>query len=222
MGSFFAEACAETMVAGILALYRCLPELMEAKKEHQWIKDKIRFKVDLLSKKEVMILGAGNIGMALKKILTGFGCSVKLAAQTNPKADFHGFEEVLEALSTTDIVINTLPGAAENYVSAEFINSMKNGSIYSSVGRGNTTDENALVQALKSERIAGAILDVTREEPLSEVSELWKFENVILTQHTAGGMEGENEGKVKAFISNMNRYLQKLPIENQIKLSRGY
>jgi glyoxylate/hydroxypyruvate reductase len=222
MGSFFAESCAETMLAGILALYRCLPELIEAKQDREWIKDKVRYKVGILSSKQVMILGAGNIGMALKQMLQGFGCSIKLAAQTNPKADFHSFEEVLDALSDTDVVINTLPGAADNYVSSDFIDAMKVGSIYGSVGRGNTTDEKALIAALQAGKISGAVLDVTKGEPLPVDNPLWTLDHVILTQHSAGGREGENEGKVTAFISNLNNFLKGLRIENQVDLRRGY
>jgi glyoxylate/hydroxypyruvate reductase len=222
MGAFFAQACAETMVAGILALYRHLPELILSRKDHRWIRDEIRLRVDLLGSKEVIILGAGNIGKSLKQILEGFGCSVKFSARTNPVADFHSIEEVYKALPKADVVINTLPGAAENYVTSAFFDAMKKGSIYASVGRGSTTDEDALIFALKSNRLAGAVLDVTKDEPLHNDNPLWGLDNVILTQHTGGGREGENSGKVKEFLSNLNKFLEGKQIENLVDLSKGY
>jgi len=222
MGDFFAQPCAETMVGGILAFYRNIHLLVRKQDKKEWLGSKIRTSLDLLGNKKVIILGSGSIGQAIKQMLLGFGCQVKMTARKNPNADIHSFEELLEVLPDTDLVINTLPGNLNKYVSAEFIQAMKPGSLYASVGRGSTTDESALIAALQTGKLAGAVLDVTEQEPLPESSSLWEMENVILTQHTGGGYIEENEGKVKKFMVNLNQLLNKEAIESQINLSQGY
>jgi len=222
MGDFYAQPCAETMVGGILAFYRSLPLLVRYQDQKKWVGNKIRPNLNLLGHKKVMILGAGSIGKSAKQMLLGFGSEVKMTARRNPEADMHSLDEILAALPETDVVINTLPGGLEKYVSAEFIQAMKPGSLYASVGRGKTTDEQALITALQQGKLAGAVLDVTEQEPLPETSPLWEMENVILTQHTGGGYWAEDEGKVKKFLSNLTRFLQKKEIESQVNLTQGY
>ena len=222
MGDFFARPCAETMVGGILAFYRYIHVLVRRQDRKEWLGSKIRLQLDLLGNKKAIILGAGSIGQAVRQMLVGFGTQVKMTARRNPNADIHSFEALLEALPETDLVINTLPGGLEKYVSEKFIQAMKPGSLYASVGRGSTTDEKALVAALQTGRLAGAVLDVTEQEPLPTSSPLWDMENVILTQHTGGGYMAETEGKVQQLVRNVNRLLQGEEIENRINLSQGY
>ena len=222
MGDFFARPCAETMVGGILAFYRGIPELVKRQTTKEWRGNQIRPNLDLLGNKKVMILGAGTIGTACKQMLTGFGCAVKTTARQNPEADIHLFEEILKILPETDVVVNTLPGAAEKYVSREFLQAMKPGSLYASVGRGSTTDEQALLEVLQSGKLAGAVLDVTEQEPLPESSPLWEMENVLLTQHTGGGYLAEEEGKIRQFLKNFTSFRQGETILDQVNLAQGY
>lgn len=222
MGDFFARPCAETMVGGLLAFYRGIPKLVKAQMQNQWQNKQIRTNLDLLGTKKVVILGAGSIGQATKQMLSGFGCQVKMTARRNPAADIHSYEELLKILPETDVVINTLPGGAEKYVSEQFLQAIQPGSVYASVGRGSTTDESALITALQAGKLAGAILDVTEQEPLPETSPLWEMNNVILTQHTGGGYLLEEEGKVKQFLINVNRYRNGEEIQNLVNLNRGY
>jgi glyoxylate/hydroxypyruvate reductase len=121
-----------------------------------------------------------------------------------------------------DVVINTLPGSAHQYVNSSFIEAMKHGGIYASVGRGNTTDESALLTALNEGKIAGAILDVTETEPLPIASELWEMEQVLLTQHSGGGDQYEAFGKAEFFIANVKRFINGEQPLHLVSLSKGY
>lgn len=222
MGTFYAKRCSETIVTGLFAFYRGIPTLVRLQQEKKWLGAKIRQELHAIADKNIVILGAGAIGLAARDMLTGFGCSIKLVARKNPAASIHSFEELLTILPQTDAVINTLPGSAENYVNETFINAMKAGSVYANVGRGNTTDENALIEALSSGRISGAILDVTAIEPLPTESKLWEMDQVILTQHSGGGDQYELEGKVNHFIKNVNKFIAGEEPEDLIDLKRGY
>lgn len=222
MGTFYAKRCAETIVSGVIGFYRGLHVLIRLQTEKKWVGAKIRQDLQAIAAKKVIILGAGAIALAAKEMLNGFGCDITLVARSNPKATIHTFEEVLKVLPQADAVINTLPGSAEKYVNENFIKAMKKGSIYANVGRGNTTDENALINALKTGKIAGAILDVTATEPLPEQSELWEMEQVILTQHSGGGDQHEVDGKVAHFIKNINKFQSNEQAEDVIALNKGY
>ncbi|RDC64525.1 D-2-hydroxyacid dehydrogenase [Adhaeribacter pallidiroseus] len=222
MGDFFARPCAETMVGGILAFYRGIPELVKRQTTKEWRGNQIRPQLDLLGTKKVMVLGAGTIGMACKQMLKGFGCEVKTTARRNPEADIHSFEEILKNLPYTDVVVNTLPGAADKFVKEEFLQAMKPGSLYASVGRGSTTDEQALLVALQAGKLAGAVLDVTEQEPLPASSPFWEMENVLLTQHTGGGYFAEEAGKINQFLKNFTLFRNGEPITDQVNLAQGY
>ncbi len=222
MGDFFAWPCAETIMAGILALYRRIDELAVLQRQQKWIGVPLRYTMNTLHKQRVVILGAGTIGQAVRSILTGFECDIKLMARTNPDAQIHTREELLTALATTDLLINCLPGTLDKFVDSSVFAAMKPGSVFANVGRGNTADEPALIAALEQGHLSGAVLDVTAQEPLPTENPLWNMPTVILTQHTAGGQRAEDEGKVTQFVRNFTRFAQRDPIENQVTLARGY
>ena len=223
MGDFFAWPCAETVLAGLLALYRRIPELAGFQAERRWVGGAfVRNRAGLLRGKRVVVLGAGAIAQALRQQLGGFGCPVQLLARTSPAAALRSKADLLAALPTADIVINTLPGSADGFFSADLVAALAPGSVYASVGRGNTTDEPALLAALLAGRLGGAVLDVTATEPLPPDSPLWALPNVLLTQHTAGGQPLEDEGKVDAFLGNLAHCQAGEPLENPVDLSRGY
>lgn len=222
LADYFSVPCAETIVAGILAFYRGVDELTWLKAEKRWVGTPIRARLQLLTGKRVVILGAGSIGQSVKKMLSGFDCTLRMAARSHPSADIHSPEELLGVLPNTDLVINCLPGSAKGFFTAQMIDALPAAAVFANVGRGSTVDEAALILALQEKRLAGAILDVTEVEPLPADNPLWNMPNVILTQHTGGGQASEDEGKVAFFVKNFQRFLKKQPLENQIDLSRGY
>lgn len=222
MGDFFAAKCAETMVGGILAFYRNIHRLVQLQAEKKWIGKPLRYEMDLLTGKRVIIFGAGTIARCIKKMLTGFDCEVTFAARKDPDAEIHSREELTARLPEADLVINTLPGVADKYADKTVFAAMKNGALYASVGRGNTTDEKALIHALTSHHLAGAVLDVTEKEPLPAESPLWQMPNVILTQHTAGGHRFEDEFKIDLFVSNVKRFIDGQKPVNLVNIGEGY
>lgn len=222
MGDFFARPCAETIVGGILAFCRGMHTLTKLQLKKDWQGEKVRTGLRLLGDQQAIVLGAGAIGVHVKEMLQGFGCIVRMTARTNPAADIHSHEELMNALPQTTLLINTLPGSAGKYVSANVLNALPPQAIYASVGRGETTDEQALIAALNKGRLAGAVLDVTTEEPLPVNSPLWEMDNVILSQHTGGGKADELTGIARQFINNLQHFLKKEPLENPVELSRGY
>lgn len=222
MGDWFARPCAESIVGGVLALYRGLDTLTLLKQKSEWIGSKLRAELRILYKQNVVILGAGTIGQAVNTILKGLGCHTHMMARTSPDADLHSREDLFNELPNIDLVINTLPGTATHFADQEFFSKMKEHSVYASVGRGSTTDENALIDALNSGHLDGAVLDVTEIEPLPQDSPLWSMPNVVLTQHTGGGHKNEHMGKVDLFLNNIFAIENGGNVVNEVNLIRGY
>ncbi|WP_255636940.1 NAD(P)-dependent oxidoreductase [Dyadobacter sp. NIV53] len=121
MGNWFARPCAETIVGGILTLYRGLDTLIHLKEQTEWIGAKLRSELRILHEQNAVILGAGTIGQSVNAILKGFGCYTHLLARTSPDADLHSREDLFHELPYADLVINTLPGTATHFVNGEFL-----------------------------------------------------------------------------------------------------
>ncbi|REA56863.1 D-2-hydroxyacid dehydrogenase [Dyadobacter luteus] len=222
MGNWFARPCAETIVGGVLALYRGLDSLILLQQKSEWVGAKLRADLRILHGQNAIILGAGTIGQAVNDILKGFGSSTHLHARTSPDATLRSREELFNELPHADLVINTLPGTAVKFADADFFKTIKKGAVYASVGRGSTTDEQALIEALNTGHLDGAVLDVTEVEPLPEDNPLWNMKNVLLTQHTGGGRSDEHLGKVDLFLNNIFAIENGSDIFDQINLGKGY
>ena len=223
MGDFYSWPCAETMLGALLNIYRHLAELAVLQAQRQWAsRALVRNRAALLRGQRVVLLGAGAIAQALRRMLQAFECPVQLLAPHHPEATLRTKADLRAVLPDTDIVINCLPGSAEGFYSADLFEAMRPGSIYGSVGRGNTTDEPALLRLLQAGYLGGAVLDVTAIEPLPADSPLWTLPNVILTQHTGGGQHHEDEGKVDQLLRNLDHLRHGRPLENLVDLSRGY
>ena len=221
---FYSWPCAETAIAGIMALYRKIDRLSILKENRQWVGAPLRNEMSLLRNRTVLVLGAGGIGKVCGQILRGFDCEVTFFARSAPEAKLRTAREVENYIPQADIVINCLPGTEETtgFFNATLINRMKPTAVFANVGRGTTVDEPALVAALQERRIGGAVLDVSWSEPLPEDHPLWACENTILSQHSGGGSMEEFAGRLEIFLSNLKRFQSGLPLENVIDPGRGY
>lgn len=81
---------------------------------------------------------------------------------------------------------------------------------------------NDLVQALKRGWIAGTALDTFEKEPLSQDSELWSMENVLITPHVAGLTPQYFERLTGIFCENLNRFMNNEPLINVVNKNAGY
>ena len=135
----------------------------------------------------VGIIGYGNIGRRLAKLLKGFDCRI-LAYDPFPneeaaKADGVELVALEEILTQSDAISIHVPYTKETHhmINRETLTLMKPTAVIVNTARGNIIDEDALYQALKSGQIAGAGVDVFAAEPLSVESPLLTLENAVLT-----------------------------------------
>lgn len=140
---------------------------------------------NLLSGKKVGIIGFGRIGQKTAELLAAFGCELSYCDTAHVEGCAHLQIKKLdlsELLRTSDIITIHVSGKYEKPLlgQAEFA-MMKEGAWIVNVARGGVVDEEALCDALKEGRVAGAALDVFRKEPYD--GSLRELENVILTPH---------------------------------------
>ena len=225
MQDYYSEPCAETILAGILSLYRAMDKFTLLKERKEWVGHKMRTNLYLLENRSVIILGAGNIAKRMAKLLSGFDCKINFYARTAPGATLRNPEDLIAAIPTADIIIGCLPGTPETVglFTTEMLLSMKREALFCNVGRGNLLeDEQKLVETLQQKMIAGAVLDVTAMEPLPGDHPLWNCPNTILSQHSGGGNVEEFDGIADFFIDNFKLFKSGQPLKNVVELNRGY
>ena len=146
-----------------------------------------------LSARRVGIIGLGNIGKKVARRAAAFDARVQyhdILRLTEAEEDALGVRFVLlnELLRTSDIVTLHVPlnDSTRGMIGARELSQMKSGAILVNTCRGPVVDENALYEALKGKRLAGAGLDVLVEEPPAKNHPLFTLPNVTLTPHSAG------------------------------------
>jgi len=178
----------EAALASMLALSRDLPGFVRAQDQHQWK----RWPAKLLQGKTVGILGIGVIAEALAPKCKAMGMTV-VGITSSPRqvAGFdrvHPVGELLQVLPGVDhfVLLTPYSAATHHMIDAKVFAAMKPGAYLVNLARGGVVDEDALVEALHSKKIAGAALDVFNQEPLPSDNPLWTFPNVIITTHQGG------------------------------------
>jgi phosphoglycerate dehydrogenase-like enzyme len=213
----------------ILAWNRGFPEAFAAQKRHEWLNTEDRF-IRVLPGKTMLILGFGAIGGQIARTALAFGMTVIGLRRTLAKGSvvqgvrLESAEKLRDLLPQADYVVNLLPATPETrhiFGGAEFCR-MKPEALYINAGRGASTDEAALIKALESKQIAGALLDVTEQEPLPAASPLWDMDNVILTSHYAGRHPEYGRLALEAALENLGRYVRGEALKNLVDKNRGY
>ena len=178
----------EAALASMLALSRDLPGFVRAQDEHQWK----RWPAKLLQGKTVGILGIGVIAEALAPKCKALGMTV-VGITSSPRkvAGFdrvHPVGELLQVLAGVDhfVLLTPYSAATHQMIDAKVFAAMKPTAYLVNLARGGVVDEDALIEALRSKKIAGAALDVFNQEPLPPDNPLWTFPNVIITTHQGG------------------------------------
>jgi len=200
----------ELAILQMLALNRKFPAIVRNQDRHIWDSRP----VPLLYQKKVGILGVGVIGKEIARKCKAFEMTVYGITHRKRKIDWvdysYGPQELIQVLREVDYFINVVPFTPEtrNMIGAEEFAAMKPGAFFINIGRGETVDEEALIQALKTERIAGAALDVFCQEPLPEDHPFWEMNNVIITPHVGGKSNIYADQALPIFEENLRRYLQ--------------
>jgi len=190
-----------------------------------WLDFYLTFRTSELDGKKVGLLGFGNIGKRVSKLYQAFGAEVgaydPFITDENVYRQFNVKMESLDAiLQKSDVVSLHMNVSSENkgFLDAERISQMKPSAFLINSARAVLVDHDALYQALKDHKIAGAAIDVFYNEPSTTLNEpLLSLDNVFATPHMAGtteeviknhsqiinaGIEDLLQGKTPQFVLN--------------------
>lgn len=220
----FDVAIAEWVAGMIIAISKDFPRSWDAQSHKKWK----FFAGRTVRGTSAAVIGAGGIGRAAADMLTRLGISVTVLASTGRSDEqfgaIHAWSADHEAVTKADWVIAALPGAPKTsgMLDASTFESMSKTAVFMNVGRGDTVNEDDLQEALRTGSIAGAALDVVRNEPLDESSAWWNTPNVVLTPHNSGDVGNTSASLIELFLDNLARYEDGRPLRNVVDKQRGF
>ena len=221
------QAIAEYAVAGLLMFAKGLGSARQH--EHRLSERPMG-----LADRTVLILGAGGIGRAAAGLCAGLGLrvvGVRSDSRAEPGDADSGFAALVGPNALADvaaeadflIVACQWTPATTGLVDARLLAALRPGAVLVNVARGEIVDEQALVAALDSGQLRGALLDVYSgefEHPAPQA--LAQHPKVLLTPHTSGMTDRPAHRSLDVFVANLERYLAGRPLQNLIDWQRGY
>ena len=205
-----ASNVAEHAVGGLLSLTRGLFEARSRQRNHEWR----AFQVDELAGSTVTVVGMGAIGSGICRRLQGFDVEV-VGVRHSPEKDgpadeIVGYDGLADALSQSAAVLLACPltEGTEHLLDREAFKTLPPDAVVVNVARGGVIDTDALVAALRTNKIGGAALDVTDPEPLPPGHPLWDFGNVLITPHNAGHTPEYYERLADILAENVERAME--------------
>jgi phosphoglycerate dehydrogenase-like enzyme len=188
-----------------------------------------------LAGKTIGLLGFGHIGKAIAQRAKAFDMTVHVANRS-AVADSALVDRsfLLTGLSTfwgtADVIVVSLPLTPETtgLVGAEAFSAMKRSAVVINVGRGPTVDERSLFEALKSQRIAGAVIDTWYNYPSPAVPRVYPsslpfhtLPNVVMTPHMSGWTQGTIRRRQRTIADNIERLVNGQPCLNVVRSAHG-
>ncbi|MEM1352776.1 MAG: glyoxylate/hydroxypyruvate reductase A [Pseudomonadota bacterium] len=180
----------------------------------------------LASERSVCILGLGELGQAVARMLMSIGFRVSGWSRSPKSVDgvtcFSGADGLKPALKTGEITVLLLPDTSEteNALNAETLAELPRGAFLINPGRGPLIDDSALIDALESGQVAHATLDVFRQEPLPRDHPFWEHPRVTVTPHIAAATRAVTSAAEIA--KNITRAEAGEPLLNLVDRARGY
>jgi phosphoglycerate dehydrogenase-like enzyme len=176
----------------------------------------------------VTIVGAGGITVALLKLLEPFRAEVTVVRQRPDPlmgaAKTLGIGQLNEALASALVVVLAPALTRQTYklIGREQLRAMNKDAWLVNVGRGGLVDTDALAEALASQQIGGAALDVTDPEPLPTGHALWSLKNCLITPHTADTQEMIQRMLAQRISENVRRFAAGEELTGLVTPSLGY
>ena len=219
-----AESMPENIIGALLYVAKPYAAAVENQKQGKWVHSVAQ----PLTGKTLGILGLGAIGQDVARIAAALGLRV-IGTRRRPEpmanvAEVLPPERTPEVLAQSDFLLLLLPATPEtdNFINAERLGMMKPGAWLLNFGRGHLIKDGDLIAAVKAKKIAGAMLDVFRQEPLPVDHPFWTTEGIIVLPHIGGPHPQRDKIVARLFVENLGRFLDGKPLKEVVDRKVGY
>ena len=218
------ESMPENIIGALLYVAKPYAAAVENQKLRKWAHSPAQ----PLTGKTLGILGLGAIGQDIARIAAALGMRV-IGTRRRPQpmadvAEVFPADRTPEVLAQSDFLLLLLPATTEtdNFINAERLLMMKPGAWLLNFGRGHLIRDEDLVAAVKAKKIAGAVLDVFRQEPLPAEHPFWTTERIIVLPHIGGPHPQRDRIVARLFVDNLGRFLDDRPLKEVVDRKAGY
>jgi len=218
------ESMPENIIGALLYVAKPYAEAVENQKLRKWVQRPAQ----PLSGKTLGILGLGAIGQDVARIAAALGLRV-IGTRRRPEpmdcvAEVLLPERTPEVLAQSDFVLLLLPATpqTDDFINSERLAMMKPGAWLLNFGRGHLIKDDDLIAAVKAKKIAGAVLDVYRQEPLPVEHPFWSTEGIIVLPHIGGPHPQRDQIVARLFVENLGRFLDGKPLKEVVDREAGY
>jgi len=218
------ESMPENIMAALFHIAKPLAIAAANKQAGKWV----HTVAQPLTGKTLGILGLGAVGQEVARMAAAFGIKV-IGTKRRPSA-MPNVAEVLppersdEVLAKADYLLLLLPAtpATDNFINAERLSKMKPTAWLLNFGRGHLIKDDDLIAAVKAKTIAGAVLDVFRQEPLPAEHPFWSTDGILVLPHIGGPHPQRDRFVAKLFVDNLGRFLDGAPLKEMVDRNAGY
>lgn len=218
------ESMPENILGALFYVAKPYAIAVENQKHGQWA----HAAAQPLTGKTLGILGLGAVGQDVARLAAALGMRV-IGTKRRPVPMAHvaevlPAERTSEVLAQSDFLLLLLPATPEtdNFINAERLGRMKPGAWLLNFGRGHLIRDEDLIAAVKAKKIAGAVLDVFRKEPLPADHPFWKAEGIIVLPHIGGPHPERDRFVARLFADNLGRFLRQEPLQQVVDRRAGY
>ncbi|KTB63064.1 D-2-hydroxyacid dehydrogenase [Pseudomonas allii] len=179
-----------------------------------------------LAGRQVLIVGTGDIGQSVAEFLVPFGVKLygiaSCVREQAPFIEVAGLDQLGRLVGEVDYVINLLPNTPSTHdlYDAALFKQFKPTGLFINVGRGVAVVDADLVEALKEGHLAGAVIDVCRQEPLPQRHPFWTAWGLLLTGHSSAPTSPAL--MVELFVQNLRAYQAGQDLRGNVDFERGY
>lgn len=218
------ESMPENIMASLLYVAKPLAVAAANKQAGKWV----HTVAQPLTGKTLGVLGLGAVAGEVARMAKAFGMTV-IGTKRRPEK-IANVDEVLpaertdEVLARSDFLLILLPATptTDNFINAERLAKMKPTAWLLNFGRGHLIKDDDLIAAVKNKTIAGAVLDVFRQEPLPAEHPFWKTEGILVLPHIGGPHPQRDRFVAKLFVDNLGRFLDGMPLKEVVDRTAGY
>jgi len=218
------ESMPENIIGALFHVAKPYAQVAEYQKQGKWV----HTVAQPLTGKTLGILGLGVIGQEVARIAVALGMHV-IGTKRRPTR-IPNVAEVLppsqtdEVLAQSDFVLLLLPATpdTENFIDAKRLSQMKPSAWLLNFGRGQIVNDADLMAATKEKKIAGALLDVFRQEPLPSEHPFWMAPGIVVLPHIGGPHPQRDRFVARLFVENLKRFLDGEPLREVVDRTAGY